>query len=115
MKVTDGYDAMFNVCWWNGGGGIIKRLKFNPGLRDFLDKKPDLFTYGESQISRSSGLFLDGYKFILHRSFLKVKNNYRRGIVIFYLEKYHHQIAKVYASKKYDIVWIQLKTSADII
>ena len=82
MKVTDGYDAMFNVCWWNGGGGIIKRLKFNPGLSDFLDKKPDLFTYGESQISRSSGLFLDGYKFILHRSFLKVKNNYRRGIFI---------------------------------
>ena len=101
--------SRFEVFWWNGGGGLLKRLKVNPVLRNVLDNQPEIFVYGESELSKSSGLFLEGYKFIIHRSYLKLTDNYRRGMVIFFLEKYQHKISKVYASKKFDIVWLRLK------
>ena len=81
-------ERQFEVCWWNGGGGLKKRLKVNPVFKELLNQLPDIFTYGEAQLSKPSGLFLKGYKYILHRSYIKVPNNYRRGLVIFYLEKY---------------------------
>ena len=52
MKMSDGHDATLNICWWNGEGGTIKRLTVNPGLTAFLEKNPDIFTYGESQIQK---------------------------------------------------------------
>ena len=66
--VEDRLLTKFHVYWWNGGGAILKRLKGNPGLRSILDKNPEIFCYGESELSKSSGLFLQGYKFIFHRS-----------------------------------------------
>ena len=47
----------FTVCWWNGGGGLLKRLKVNPVLKDIFHKLPDMFVSGESELSKSSGLF----------------------------------------------------------
>ena len=69
---------MLNGYWWNGGGGIKKRLTVNPGLRELLENKPDIFTFCELQISKSSAVFLNGYNFIFHRSYLKVNENYRK-------------------------------------
>ena len=76
--------SRFEVFWWNGGGGVLKRLKVNPVLRNVLDNQPEIFVYGESELSKSSGLFLNNYKFIFHRSYIKVSDNYRRGLVIFF-------------------------------
>ena len=105
--------SRFEVCWWNGGGGLLKRLKINPILRNVINKLPEIFVYGESELCKSSGLFLKGYKYILHRSFIKNPENYRRGLVIFYREKYQYLISKVYSSKIFDIVWIRLKIKND--
>ena len=107
--------SRFEVCWWNGGGGILKRLKVNPILSKLLNELPDIFTYGESLLTKSSGLFLSGYKFILHRSYIKDRDNYRRGMVIFCREKYQYNISKVFASKIFDIVWIWLKLENEAI
>ena len=103
--------SLFIVCWWNGGGALKRRLKANPGLKTLLEKNPEIFVYAESEMSNSSGLFLKGYKFIFHRSFIKIPDNYRRGLVIFYDEKYEHKISKSFASKIFDIVWLRIKTS----
>ena len=58
----------FEVCWWNGGGGLLKRLKVNPVLKNLLNQLPDIFIYGESGMSTKSGLFLKGYNFIFPHS-----------------------------------------------
>ena len=50
-------DSRIVACFWNGGGGIIKRLEINPVLRDLLNNQPDIFVYGESELSKPSGLF----------------------------------------------------------
>ena len=98
------------VCWWNGGGAVRKRLSVNPGLGGLLKSYPDIFVYGEAELSNTRGLLLPGYRFIFHRSYLRDKDKYRRGMVIFYKTKYHHLISKVYSSKIFDIVWIRLVT-----
>ena len=36
-------NSRFDVCWWNGGGVLLKRLKVNPVLRNVLDKQPEIF------------------------------------------------------------------------
>ena len=54
-------DSSIEVYWWNGGGGLLKRLKVNPALRKLLDKKPDIFVYGESGMSTKLGLFLKDF------------------------------------------------------
>ena len=94
----------FDVCYWNGGGGLLKRLKVNPALRKLLDKNPDIFVYGESGMSTKRGLFLKDYIFIFHRSYIKAADKHRRGLVIFYLKKYQHLISKVYSSNIFEIV-----------
>ena len=60
--------SRFKVCYWNGGGGLLKRLKVNPALRKLLDKRPDIFVYGKSGMSTKGGLFLKDYIFIFHRN-----------------------------------------------
>ena len=101
--------TFFNFCFWNGGGGKIKfRLKTNPELRKLLKKKPDLFVYGESETPSSVGLSINGYACYLHKSKLNTIDNYRRGLAIFYLNKYKHLLTRVYSSKTYDIVWMRL-------
>ena len=98
------------LCWWNGGGAIRKRLSVNPGLGELMKSNPDFFVYGEAELSNTRGLFLPGYRFIFHRSYLRDNEKYRRGIVIFYKTKYHHLISKAYSSNIFDIVWIRLVT-----
>ena len=99
------------VSWWNGGGAVLKRLSVNPGLGELLKSYPDIFVYGEAELSNTRGLFLPGYRFIFHRSYLRDNEKYRRGIVIFYKTNYHHLISKAYSSNIFDIAWIRLVTN----
>ena len=99
--------CFFKVCWWNGGGSIQLRLSTNPELRNFLETKPDIFSYGETCSPSSVGLNINGYATYLHKARLNVDGNYRRGLAIFYLKKYRFLITKVYSCKTYDIVWIR--------
>ena len=70
----------------------MKRLKVNPALRKLLNQKPEIFVYGESGLATKRGLFLKDYIYFFHRSYIKNVDNYRRGLVIFYLKKYQHLI-----------------------
>ena len=27
---------LLTISWWNGGGGVKKRLEVNPGIREFI-------------------------------------------------------------------------------
>ena len=102
--------TFFKLCWWNGGGKAKLRISSNPQLRKFLEKKPDIFAYGESETSSSHGLSINGYACYLHKSKLSVSDNFRRGMAIFYLTKYRYLLVKVYSSKIYDIIWFRLNT-----
>ena len=111
-NLSDKQEALesFRVCWWNGGGAIRTRIRVNPGLDSLLKTNPDIFVYGEATCSNARGLFLSGYRFLFHRSYIKDKQKSRRGLVIFYKNKYHNRISKAYSSKKFDIVWTKLAT-----
>ena len=111
-NLSDKQEALesFRVCWWNGGGAIRTRIRVNPGLDSLLKTNPDIFVYGESACSNARGLFLSGYRFLFHRSYIKEKQKFRRGLVIFYKDKYHNLISKAYSSKNFDIYWIKLAT-----
>ena len=102
--------TFFKFCWWNGGGKIKFRLKHNLQLRKFLERKPDLFAYGEAETPSPAGLSVNGYACYLHKSKLGNVGNYRRGLAIFYLKKYRFLLTKAYSSKTYDIFWIRLNT-----
>ena len=103
------------IGWWNGGGGILKRLKVNPGLKQFLNTKPDIFAYGESLITSSQGLSLEGYNYFLHRSYYRDNNKCRRGMVVFFKKKHTYRISKVFSSKLFDIIWFRLVTNTEVI
>ena len=60
------------VCYWNGGGELLKRLKVNPALRKLLDKKPEIFAYGESGMATKRGLFLKDYIYFFIAHILKM-------------------------------------------
>ena len=111
-NLSNNHEAIesFRVCWWNGGGAIRTRIRVNPGLDSLLKTNPDIFVYGEATCSNARGLFLSGYRFLFHRSYIKDKQKSRRGLVIFYKNKYHNRISKAYSSKKFDIVWTKLAT-----
>lgn len=76
---------------------------------------PDMFIYGEAELPSTRGLFLKGYKLYFHRAYLNTKENFRRGLAIFYRTKYEYLISKVYACRKFDIVWMQLKTNSELV
>ena len=101
-------EESFRTCWWNGGGAIRNRLCVNPGLVSLLKTNPDIFVYGESACSHARDLFLSGYRFLFHRSYIKDKIKSRRGLVIFYKDNYHNLISKAYSSKTFDIIYIKL-------
>ena len=71
--------------------------------------KPDIFAFGESGTSTSRGLFLNGYSFIFLKAKFTQKNYKRRGLVIFYLEKYTQLISRAEVSSKFDIVWVRFE------
>ena len=64
IKAT-GFDnkELLTIGWWNGGGGVRKRLSVNTGLKEFISTKPDIWTYSESGLTNSQSLSLDGYFF----------------------------------------------------
>ena len=103
-----------HVFWWNGGGALVKRLRVNPVLKSLLSKeKVDIFCYGEALISSYNGKLLNGFECYLHRAHLHQKGNYRRGLAIFFQEKYKFLFSKVYACRKFDIAWMKLVTSTE--
>ena len=96
------------VAWWNGGGGLLRRIQANPELQEFFATKPDIFAYGEALVEKSNKeIRMDGYRTIVHRA---QKERGRRGIVVFYRNKHTHVITKALSSKKFDILWIRMKT-----
>ena len=107
--------TFFRVCWWNGGGKIRTRLRVNPELKKLLNTNPDVFTYGEAETPSPKNLDIENYICYLHSSKIDSTANFRRGLAIFYLEKYRYSFTKVYACRKYDIVWMRLKTACEII
>ena len=102
--------SFFRIIWWNGGGKIVSRIESNPVLHKLINTKPDIFIYGEAQVTSPQDLNLDGYSCYLHRSKPFSVDNFRRGIAIFFLHKHKFRVSKVYASNKFDIVWIRLTT-----
>ena len=107
--------TFLKVYWWNGGGKIRTRIKANPELKRIIEKSPDIFVYGEAETPSSYNLNISGYICYLHRSKLNEANNFRRGIAIFYLQKYRFVLSKVYACNNYDIVWMRMKTAQKVI
>ena len=107
--------VLFRFSWWNGGGKIRYRLSSNPELKKFLTTKPDVFVYGEAETHSPLDLNIDGYICYLHGSKINTPGNFRRGLAIFYLDKYRFLFTKVYACKTYDIVWMRMKTSSEIL
>ena len=83
----------------------------NPVLLQFLETKPDIFVYGEALIyKRAKELKIVGYETIVHKA---QNEGVRRGIVVFYREKYSSVITKARSSKKFDIVWLRMKTEQE--
>ena len=74
-----------------------------------------MFTYGEAETPSPKNLDIENYICYLHSSKIDSTANFRRGLAIFYLEKYRYSFTKVYACRKYDIVWMRLKTACEII
>ena len=107
-------ENLLTVGWWNDGGAVRKRLNVNPGLKKFISSKPDIWTYSESGLTNSQSLSLDGYKYFLHRSYLRDKTKVRRGMVLFYRQEHAQKIAKVFSSIKFDIVWLRLATRSGV-
>ena len=99
-----------NISWWNGGGAIRRRIKTNFYLRKYLKSNCDIFAYGEALVTSKRVLSLPGYFTIIHSSKSLGVNGCRRGIVIFCLGKYQQRISKVYASNKFDIIWLCFST-----
>ena len=114
-KTTSGpkKERFFRFCWWNGGGKIRSRLRTNPVLRKLLAKKFDIFTYGEAETPSPHDLGIDGYICFLHTSKIGLAGNYRRGLAVFYLERYRYLVTRVYASRVFDIVWLKLVLGGD--
>ena len=103
--------TMMKVAWWNGGGKMMVRLKANPVLLQFLEGKPDIFVYGEALVSKNTKeIKIDGYKRIIHKA---ERGGVRRGIVIFYRKEYANVITRGSTSKKFDIIWVRMKTAQE--
>ena len=108
-------ETFCRVSWWNGGGKFRSRLRSNPELRNFLSKKPDIFVYGEAETTSPFDLNIDGHICHLHESRLNLAGNFRRGLANLYLKKYQFRFTKAYACKNYDIIWMRMKTSGEIL
>ena len=94
------------IMYWNGGGCMAARLSVNPELQSLLRTEPDIFVYSEALVYTQPKMKLPGYHTFIHTA---QRNTCRRGMAIFYLQKYRYFITKDHASKKYDIVWLKLK------
>ena len=99
------------MSWRNGGGKLISRVQINPELKQFLYKRPDVFAYGEALIYKhTKEINIRGYRTVVHTV---DKRGRRRGIVVYYREKLAEVIMIEHKSKKYDILWLRMKSLQD--
>ena len=103
------------LSYWNGGGCMSSRLNTNPELKSLLaTTNPDVFVYAESMVYSTSKHslknVLNGYDCFHHTA---VKGTCRRGISVFFLEKYRWIMAKTQVSTKYDILWVKMENTTD--
>ena len=94
---------------------MSSRLNVNPKLKSLLaTTNPDIFAYAESMVHTNSKqsyqTILPGYDCFHH---IAVKDSCRRGISVFFLEKYRWITAKIQVSQKYDILWIKMENAQD--
>ena len=94
---------------------MSSRLNINPQLKSLVaTTTPDIFAYAESMVysksNQSLQKLLPGYDCYHHTA---VKNTCRRGITVFFLERYRWIMAKVQVSKKYDILWFKMENEHD--
>ena len=76
-----------------------------------MASQPDIFAYGEAQIAKKTKeMKLHGYQAIVHGA---QREGRRRGIVVYYHNKHTHVITKEAGSKKFDILWIKMKSSEE--
>ena len=74
-----------------------------------------MFIYGEAETSSPSKLNFEGYICHFHESRLNIEGNFRRGLAIFYLKRYRYRLNLAHSCRKYDIVWMRLRTASEII
>ena len=99
------------ISWWNGGGKLIARLGVNPELRKFMETTPDIFGYGEALVSkRTQGINIPEYNCVLHKA---ERGTLRRGLAVYYRRKLNQAITKTQSSKRFDIMWLRIRTSID--
>ena len=82
-------------------------------MKLIIDRKPNVFIYGEAQIAIPHDLNLKGYSYYFNASKPAQVDNFRRDMAIFFLHSLKFQLSKAYASNKFDIVWICLETGDD--
>ena len=75
------------------------------------ENKPNIFSSGEAQTISINDAKLYGYSRYLHASKPNSVDNIRWGIAIFFLDNIKFRLTKVYASNKFDIVWMRLETA----
>ena len=68
-----------------------------------MTTEQDIFACGEAGTSTKRGIFLPGYSVILHKAKIEEKDSYRRGLAIFYLEKYNQIISQAKVNVTFDI------------
>ena len=76
--------------------------------RVFLRENVDIFCYGEAQVVKCKSKLMEGFDCYLHSAYLNKSNYCRRGLAIFFREKFRFLFSKVYACRKFDIVWMRL-------
>ena len=73
--------------------------------------RPDIFAYGEAQVAtKTKEIKINGYTTILHSA---QREGRRRGIVVYFKNKHTQVITKEACSKKFDILWLRMKTSRE--
>ena len=92
-------------------GNLKSRVKINPGLSEILESSPDIFAYAESLTFSGIKSPIPGYDVLTH---LAKKNSFRRGLTVFFSQKYRYSLTKDQASKKYDIIWIKLTCAQSV-
>ena len=94
---------------WGWKNSIKSQSESSAGT--VIKKKPDLFAYGEALIyTRKKEINIRGYRAVIHTA---EKKGIRRGIVVYYREMLEEVITIEHKSKKYDIIWLRMKTKKE--
>ena len=104
--------GLLGILFWNGGGCMSSRLRVNPELKKLFSGHPDIFVYAESMIYGDIKRKLSGYHAFHHPA---LKKSCRRGIAVFFKDKFQFCLSKDKASKKFDLVWIKFRNNDDLL